>query len=129
MGTPLKIIRVGASFGDKEFNSLKNVGFMSTIEYQNNINNTDIQWNHLGIGLEIIYFNSIFTRLGYNFDYSDNTGSKIEGLTYGLGVITPKPINICCPTNFTFEYGRGLSDHRNLDVNIISISAIFNMID
>lgn len=84
-----------------------------------------------GFSISALFYNLNFGDvtvyyIGYSFDFTNNTGSQIEGLTYGLGVTTPKSIKLGYPIYLSFEYGRGLPDYRDLDTNIISISVILD---
>jgi hypothetical protein len=79
------------------------------------------------MGIELQFTGLMFGRLGYNFDFANiGKDSKIIGMTYGIGFNTPKRIKIILPVHLSLNYGRGISDYRELDVNVISITLGFN---
>jgi hypothetical protein len=122
----VQLLRAGVAFGIEEFILMKNVGFMSTVEYQKSIVAKEDRWNRLGIGTEIIFSNTLSARSGYSFDLRQTSeAQKIEGFTYGIGAVTTEPIHLIHPFYLSFEYSRGLADYREFDRNIISVSFQF----
>jgi hypothetical protein len=70
-----------------------------------------------------IVFSIFLLRLGYNFDFADiDDDAKIKGITYGIGFTTPRKMKFVFPMDLSLNYGRGLTDYRDLDANVISIT-------
>jgi hypothetical protein len=126
---PFQLLRLGLAAG-KMANSDSSLGLMGTIEYQKSLNDDELhaEWNHLGIGLELQFARYLFGRLGYNLDLSDvDKDDKIRGLTYGLGFNTPAKIKLIVPVDLSLNYGRGITDYRGLDSNVVSVDVGFDL--
>lgn len=126
---PIQLLRLGIAVG-KMASSDSSLGLLGTIEYQRSLNDDELhaEWNHLGIGLELQFTRYLFSRLGYNFDLSEvNKDDKIRGLTYGLGFNTPAKIKIILPVELSVNYGRGITDYRGLDANVVSVDVGFDL--
>jgi hypothetical protein len=124
---PLKYFRGGLSF-DYYNDSRKEIGVLGVLEYQRSLNHKKKfkldYWNHVSIGLELVFQSYSFVRVGYLFELN-RIGDEydIKGLTYGLGFNTPK-ISQKLPLYFNLSYARGVQDYRKLDQNIISMQII-----
>jgi len=123
---PVKLLRIGFTNATHS----TDVNYMYTMEYQRSLNKkkTHILWNHLGIGIELQFLKTMFCRLGYNFDFDDvKKENKVQGLTYGIGFKTPQKIKFFVPLNISLNYGKGITDYRELNENVISIILGFDL--
>ncbi|MCK6562129.1 hypothetical protein HUU39_01310 [candidate division KSB1 bacterium] len=124
LGAPIRLLRSGLSAGTVP-RPEANVGVMATLEYQRSLRDEErySRWNHLGLGVELQFLNHLYSRLGYNFDFADvSERAKIDGFTYGLGFHTPRKIKVGVPIDLSLHYGKGLTDYRQLDTNVITIA-------
>lgn len=122
---PIKLLRAGFAMGNR-VGADSTLGLLGTIEYQRSMNDDKLylKWSHVGIGLELQFAKYMFGRLGYNFDLADVTkGEKIKGMTYGIGFNTPGNF----PVDLAVNYGKGIYDYRNFDVNVISVAVGFDL--
>lgn len=124
----LQIMRAGLAYCFNDFKN-KNFAVLTCIEYQQSFSKEKhFTWEILSLGFEMQLFDNFFGRFGYIFDYNDNDknhSNEYRGLTYGLSFITDKTIHIIYPFYVSLSYGKGLSDYRKLDCNIISLKLIF----
>ena len=96
---------------------------MITMEYQKDMDNEPYmsEWQLLGLGLELRFFNYFILQTGYLVNLNDDIDDDfINGMTYGLGFETPE-VDMKIPVIWSVHYGRGM-DMPGLDVNTISIS-------
>jgi len=124
---PIQLLRSGIAVG-RVAKSDSSFGLLCTIEYQRSVNHDEghAEWNHMGMGLELQFSGFLFGRIGYNFDFANlEDDAKIKGLTYGIGFNTPKKIRVVFPIGVSLNYGRGITDFRKLDANVISITLGF----
>lgn len=129
---PVNLIRIGFSYLINEYKD-ENLNLLISTEYQRSIMDeeivpyppliiNDIRWNHLGIGIELQFFNSLFARFGYNLNLEDISEKyAIKGFTYGIGFDLPEKVNIIFPMKLGFGMSRGLKDYRELENTIFSV--------
>ncbi len=129
LGAPIRLLRSGLSVGTVP-RPEADVGVMATLEYQRSLRDEErySRWNHLGLGVELQLLNHLYSRLGYSFDFADvSERAKIDGFTYGLGFHTPRKIKVGVPIDLSLHYGKGLTDYRQLDTNVITIALGLDM--
>ena len=119
---PLELLRIGCSILKEQIQNSP-VGLLGTVEYQKSLRDEDApqyRWSRIGTGLEMRFFNHLFSRIGYNINL-ENVDNKQQGFTYGIGFITPKKLSDSIPIYIALNYSKGLKNYHSFNQNVFSI--------
>lgn len=109
----VRLMRVGLAYDHHPITAAIEkmpVSYLITLEYQKSINDYNPSYNIklISSGLQLMFFNHLFARLGYFYDfYYKEKDPDFKSWTYGIGFRTPEKLSKAFPVKIEFNYSRG----------------------